>query len=417
MSKRQILYIVLSFVLTALALMIVAVVVVVLQKPKVNVVWAEAAQNTAQEGRTLGKWEGKEARAIQLVQKLSVPEPPNPNKPRRRKEELATTTVQALADAKHFSKTFKLDKFSPQGWKARYLKDSYYYVSHQHQDGLINVGPTWLVDIKKGTALPKNSMALSVHEPQKPVKDFFEKERRVIGAVANHTFESGINLGGVMLIYFSQRKEVKEGDQITGWTVVHDYDDNYRAYFQWIEDGEPTYADFEFDYAKKRLRARNLLANNFMTRGRDFGSQERVGILPSNYNPEATRPRDRWTGPFRKACTTSQYRAQCKATDKLLQDKAMIAAVEWLLTIKAPSVGSFNACKKAAGDGNPPKCSWRPEALSDTTYSIQYLYDLGPSNQGSIHWEIDLKKNQITPRNKLAEMAFRTVHSRTGLGL
>jgi predicted RNA binding protein YcfA (HicA-like mRNA interferase family) len=419
MTRRQILYIILSFIITTLLLLTVAVILILSQKKDVQVVWADVEEQKVEKKRKKGKWEDRDKEAIALVRKLKVVDPASraDKKRRRRGEEPEQISLGDLAARDYFEDTFKIKELEPLGWRARYLRGSYYFVSHHRSDGLVTVGPTWLVDLKTKKVLAKNAMALGVMRPEEPAaQEYFERERQVIGAVSNHNFESGINLGGVMLIHFSRQRKKAEDDKLIGWTVVHDYGDNYRAYFQWIEDGEPSYADFEFDYAKKRLRGRNLLASNFMNMGRDFEPTERVGINPSNYNPEATRPRDRWTGPFRKACATAKYRTQCAATDKLLQDKAMIAAVEWLLTVKADSIQEFNACKKSVNGAAPP-CSWAPEPLEDGVYRIKYNYDLKSTGKGEIAWEIDLKKDQITPHNDLAELAFRAVHSRKGLGL
>lgn len=419
MTRRQILYIILSFIITTLLLLTVAVILILSQKKDVQIVWADVEEQKVEKTRKKGKWEEREKDAIALVRKLQVEDPASraDKKRRRRGEEPEQVSLGDLAARNYFEETFQLKELEPLGWRARYLRDSYYFVSYHRSDGLVTVGPSWLVDLKAKKVLPKNAMALGVVHPEDlAAKEYFERERQVIGAVSNHNFESGINLGGVMLIHFSKQRKKAEGDKLIGWTVVHDYGDNYRAYFQWIEGGEPSYADFEFDYAKKRLRGRNLLASNFMNLGRDFEPTERVGITPSSYNPEAAKARDRWTGPFRKACATPKYRTQCAATDKLLQDKAMIAAVEWLLTVKADSIEEFNACKKSV-NGAVPNCSWAPEEVEEGVYRIKYNYDLKSTGKGEIAWEIDLKKDQITPNNELAELAFRAVHSRKGLDL
>jgi hypothetical protein len=417
MTRRQLLYIILSFIITTLLLLIVAAVLVISQKKDVQIVWAEVEEKKVETKRQKGRWEEREREAIALVRKLRVTDPEADKKKRKRGEEPEQVALGDLAAREYFEKNYGMQSLEPIGWRARYLKDSYYCVSYHRSDGLVMVGPTWLVDLKVEKVVAKNAMALGVLEPEAAAsKDYFERERQVIGAVANHNFESGVNLGGVMLIHFSKGKEKGKEDQLTGWTVVHDYGDNYRAYFQWVEGGEPSYADFEFDYAQKRLRARNLLAANFMNLGRSFEPTERVGIMPSSYNPDAERDQDRWVGDFRKACAAVENRARCKATDRLLQDRAMIEAVEWLLTFEADSVEEFNACKKPVND-NKPRCAWSSDELEEGVFSIKYLYDLKPSVKGEIAWEIDLKKNLITPRNDLAELAFRAVHPRKGLNL
>ena len=98
---------------------------------------------------------------------------------------------------------------------AFFLKKSYYFVSYQRADGLVNLGPTWLVDVKKRKTLPKNAMARAAMNPQQiNPKGYFERERQIIGSIANHSFPSGVKLGGIMLIHFATLESQIEDDRI-----------------------------------------------------------------------------------------------------------------------------------------------------------------------------------------------------------
>lgn len=419
MSKRQILMLVLSLTATLVAVLLLAVVLLLLEKPQVNIVWTQGTEAPkAAKKVKKGKWEGKEKLAIKLIRTLQVPDPAaaevKGRKKRRKKkdEPPPMVSVDKLITDKFFESRFKLKDLEAVGWEARFLKKSYYFVSYKHREGLINQGPTWLVDVARKKVLPKNIMARAAMNPAEvKVAEYFERERQVIGAIASHSFEGGVKLGGIMLIHFAKLPAHGEDDEISGWTVVHDYGDNYRAYFQWVQGGEPTYADFEFDYAKKALRARNLQAANFMNMGEDFDleSEERARIMPETYDPNAKRAKDRWTGDARRQCSNKDFRKQCQAMATVLKDQSQIEAVEWLLTVLSEEPGAFKACKEKR------RCKWSASTDDDNVYRIEYIYDLKQARAdevGRVSWEVNLKKGAITPRNKISEMAFLAVHPR-----
>ena len=423
MNKRQLLYMVLSFVTTIVLVLIAAVVILLLEKPQVKIVWTKGTEAPVEsKAAPKGKWEGMEKRAIKMVKALQVTDPEAfaRKKKKQKKEDVEKISVEKLAQSGLFEEKFKLAGLGEGEWEARYLKGAFYFVSFQYTERLISLGPTWLVDVQNKRVLPKNIMARAAMDPEAPgVQKFFERERQVIGAIANHSFESGVKLGGIMLIHFSKLKtptvaDEKQGEdgeevgnRIIGWTVVHDYGKTYRAYFQWIESGEPTYADFEFDHAKKALRARNLQAANFMNLGSGFQDTERARIMPSTYNPEASRGKDLWTGPSRDRCRDKNFRRQCDAMAKVLGDRSQMEAVEWLLTVEAKGKDAFDLCKKDL------RCKWSASTSDDNLYQISYIYNLSETEgEQKVSWGVDLKKNAIIPKDRISEMAFFTVHPR-----
>ena len=427
MSKRQILYIVLSFVTTVVLLLIVAVAILLLQKPQVTIVWTKGKEAPAEvKAAARGKWEGKEKLAIKMVKETQVPDPePDKRKRRKKGEEPETISIDALAERNFFQTRFKLAGLELVGWEARYLKGSYYFVSYNRRDNLVNLGPVWLVDVSRKEVMPKNILARAAMNPEAVnAEQHFAHERQVIGSIANHSFTSGVKLGGIMLIHFSNltedkaarkasgkakgAKEAKEAeDQIVGWTIVHDHGETYRAYFQWTESGEPTYADFEFDYAKKALRSRNLQAANFLNMGNDFQDEVRASIMPSTFKPDAEDPRDAWTGPSRDRCRDKDFKKQCDAMAKILSDASQIEAVEWLLTTQVEGSDAFEQCKR------DQRCKWSATTDDNNLYLISYIYNLD-KDRGEQHvsWNVNLKSNTITPQDAISQMAFRAVHPR-----
>ncbi|MEL6180813.1 MAG: hypothetical protein AAFS10_17760 [Myxococcota bacterium] len=409
-----------------------------LQKPEIKYLPEQKAASTqVDEKKKKGKWEDKEDNAIALVLETMIPNPAA-KKPRPKKrygpppEELpAKITLKELVDRKFFEKTFKLDKLGHVGWEARFLKRSYYFVTYAHRDELVNVGPTWLVDVKRNRVIAKNAMAEAAMNPSKTdAQEFFEHEQQVVSAISNHRFQTGgISLGGSMLIYFSKLAEKTSmtdkdtEDKILGWTIAHHYGDIYQAYFQWTESGESTYAEFEFNYAEKALRSKNLQAANLMQFGQDFEATERVSILPLSYNPDATRASDRWTGSARRACTSPTHRTRCRVMAKIYQNRELIEAVEWLLTSTAKTAADFESCKKNR------HCCWKASEADDGTYRVVYGYDLDaePSKPAgacsaadgktTVSWFVNPKSNAIVPENSLSDMAYRAVRPRSQISL
>ena len=212
MTKREILYIILSFGGTTFVVLVLILLVVLLDKPDQTVVWKKAETTQEVKTRKRSKWEGRRKRAISLVKKVEVIPPPEKRKGRSRKKDAAEpTTIGALINKKFVEDTFHIAKDKSVGWEAKYLKDSYYFVSYRLKDELVNVGPTWLVDVKRKKVLPKNAMAKAVTKADKNAKDFFEREQRVVSAIVNNQFSSGVNLGGVMLIHFNNTSKGEIG--------------------------------------------------------------------------------------------------------------------------------------------------------------------------------------------------------------
>jgi hypothetical protein len=430
MNKRQFLYMVLSFVTTIMLVLVTAVVLLLLEKPEVKIDMTKGTEvSVKSRAAPKGKWEGKGDLARKLVQRLEVPDPAalaekkskkKKKKKKQDEEEAPKISIAKLVQTGFLSDRFKLGNMQAGKWEASFLKDSYYFVSFNHSDGLVNLGPTWLVDVRKKKVLAKNIMARVMMAPgMTATASIFERERQVIGSIANHSFQGGVKLGGVMLIHFSNLTSQKttptgdkapagegedENDQIIGWTVVHDYGNTYRAYFQWVEAGEPTYADFEFNLAKKELRSRNLQAANLMNLGSNFRSMARARILPETYNPEARNTKDRWTGDSRENCRQKENRKRCNAMASLLEDRSLIEAVEWLLTVQAD--GSFEVCKQKR------RCKWSVNEKAGV-FEISYIYDLDErKGEQRVSWNVDVRSKTIIPKDKISKMAFLSVHPR-----
>jgi len=374
-------------------------------------------------------WEAQGHVAIELVQNLRVkapakfealPDAKEEEKKKKKKDddepEEVETSVKQLVEREDFIKhVLSLDNHKPLGWKVQWwgeLKqgESFYLVRYAFEDAHITVGPSWLVDLKGGKVVPKNVLARVVMQPVTRIKndEYYDKHQQVVSALASHRFESALTLGGALLMHFENREESAEGDAILGWTIEHDRGDLFKAYFQWVEAGEPTYAEFEFDYQRKALKASNLQAADVMRIGEDFEKTERADIMPGSYDAKESNESKRWQGPARKACKSRKNRDRCKSMATMFEQREIVEALEWLLTAKSESPDAFKLCKENR------KCAWssKPKEGADGTYLVSYIYNLDGSEEKRVGWEVAVKDAKIKPVDRLSTAAWRAINPR-----
>ncbi|MEM1347610.1 MAG: hypothetical protein AAGI01_03575 [Myxococcota bacterium] len=378
-------------------------------------------------------WEDQGGAAITLVkaQRILAP-PPKPKKEeearrRQAKEEepepVPSSVGELMEREDYVRDVLKLAGPAPKGWTVQWWGETqygewFYLVRYVFEDEMIEVGPAWLVDLKGAKVLPKNVLARVVMDSAKGVKDdYYDKHKQVVKAIASHRFESGPNLGGALLMYFAQLTEESGGgapkeaeDKILGWTIEHDRGPVFKAYFQWVDEGEPTYAEFEFDYSAKALKANNFYAAEVMRQGEDFSEGKRATILPDAYDREERK----WVeGPCRnrKLLKKRAVRDQCKALATMLGQVEIIEAVEWLLTQQVSSPDAFAECKEDR------RCRWGAKLVSDGLYEISYKYNLDEGDgeedrEDQVAWKVALSEDAVTPIDRTAAAAWRAVQPR-----
>ena len=379
-------------------------------------------KQTSEEVEEKNPWEDKGAAAIEVVKRQQVvppPEDPKSGDAKKGDDEQGQETItfaQLLERESFIQQHLKLPKGSKPEWSAQWWGQtehgpSYFLVRFGAKDANITVGPEWLVNLKGPKIVPKNVLARVVQRPVKGKEDpYYDKHQQVVSALASHRFESELNLGGALLMYFEQRESSSEKDEILGWTIEHDRGPLFKAYFQWIESGDPTYAEFEFDYDKKALKASNLQAANIMRIGEDFEKTDRAKISPDSYDARAKKGK-RWKGGARDACRSRKMRSKCRSLATMLQQDKVVEALAWMLTAQVESADSFEACKRAR------KCSWKSNAIEGTpgAYTVSYVYDLTKEDDEdakSVSWELNLKDGKIKPIDKLAQASWKAVYPR-----
>ncbi len=416
MDTRRILQIVLGFIVV-LVVILGAVTIYQLTREAETVVIKRVERATAEQIEAVNPWANQGEAAIALVKRVRVTPPPAaPATARGRRgapepEPVVTTVGEILEDEEFLREKLKIGSAKKLGWQADWWGEtkygpSFFLVRFAFQDENITIGPAWLVDIRSQKVVAKNILAEVTADPHKGVSsDYYDKASQVVSAITNHRFENKMNLAGALLLYFEQRDETDDDDTILGWTIDHDRGKLFRAYFQWIENGERTYAEFEFDYDAKALKAINLQAAQIMRVGEEFEVESRVSIVPQQYDPSETRPANRWLGANRQACQTPRHRDGCRALAMLLDQSELIETLEWLLTARANTAAEFEECKERRN------CSWVPEAKDPKNYIVHYNYDLGESKQ-TITWEVSLDKGVVVPADRVSQLAFRAIHPR-----
>ncbi len=346
-----------------------------------------------------------------------------------------------VKDKKFVHDKLKLTSAKPVGWDATWWGETkfgpqYYLVRYAFKDAHIMVGPSWLVDLKAQKVVAKNVLAKVVDDPKKGVEsEYYDKRQQVVSAITNHRFDSGVTLGGALLLYFSERAKKSDNDTILGWTIEHDRGNKFNAWFQWVEEGEPTYAEFKFDYDCKALKSVNLQAADIMRAGEKFKHTEAVDIMPRTYDAKAHK----WLGPARRACHARRNRSRCKALASVLNEEELVETLEWLLTARANTPEDFEVCKKQHN------CRFIPQKKDGNTYRVLYVFNLDKKgefdrrhpdgkwackyslkakqmkkkdkNWGSkgqcVAWDVNVKTGKITPVDHTSTLAYRAIHPRS----
>jgi hypothetical protein len=300
----------------------------------------------------------------------------------------------------------------PVGWQAEWwgetkYGDHFYRVRYGLKHGAVTVGPSWVVNLKTDEARPKNlSARVAQHPREGRESEYYGKDQQVISAITSHTFESGVTLGGTLLLYFTRRTDQDDSNDILGWTIEHDRDARFDAYFQWKEGDRTTYAAFQFDYEDRALKASNLHAGEIMEVGEGFSDETAVNILPQMYDASGDQPEDRWTGKAADQYAQPKFRDKFQALGAILSRSDLIDGIEWLLTSEVDDPAAFESCKK------DKRCRWIPEHLEGDTYKVIYQYKLEGQQEKTIAWKVDLESDSIDPVDRVSQLAYRVLHPR-----
>ncbi len=389
----------------------------------------------------LDKWANHEDEAIAIVKKFPVLSPEYIDAYAKAIEAgsstadltPATTSIERLVDAQFLEKSFNMSYLKKGEWRAIHLDtdagmgaeqipDPYYEVYLDFHDESVVVGPVWIVDLETKLVLPRNDMASIFDRNLQNYKEVNEKKERpgnVIRAIVSHKFDNGIDLGGVFLLHFLQmaNKPKHENDRIIGWTVMQEFENDYSAYFQWIQLDEVRVAKFKFDWETKTLSPRGLQAIDLMTLGENMDTLRAADIYPSGYNKEHPKRIERWEKkdhPCRGKDVSTQR--LCNAFITVLEQQEFISAMEWLLTGGKPNgARAIDECKEER------KCSWSFKLADgedvnptkdDNLFEVDYKYELN-NRPSVVRFLVNSKDESIKPLDKISQWAYWSVAPRT----
>ncbi|MFA5624130.1 MAG: hypothetical protein WC966_03595 [Bradymonadales bacterium] len=348
--------------------------------------------------------------------------------------EIRWASILELVERAYLEKRFNMSFLSRGDWRALHLDpdldagteqvpDPYYEVYLDYFDESVAVGPVWIVNVETGFVVPRNDMARvfdnTVRNYERS-KELIDRPASVVRAIISHKFGSGIELGGVFLLYFLKLANTPghEDDRIVGWTVAQDFKGNdgndfYNAYFQWVEGKESRVAKFRFNWTNQSLEPRGLIAIDLMRAGENLSFLKNINILPEDYinNPNIPR-RARWSAG---ACKGSDFVQLCTAFTMVLEQHEFINALQWLITNGESDVSSaFQKCK------DDRVCKWNlipaPDELnpdkSENLFKIGYQYDIGKGAK-SINFLVNSETGSVVPLDKISQWAYWSVTPRT----
>lgn len=420
----------------ALVLALVGVLIWLLQARSAD---SSSLNSGAQKARTyvsLDPHAGRDQEAIDIVKTLRVISPEYIDAVEENKKsnkeidvEFSRVTVDSLIEQQFLEKRFNMNSLKKGEWRTLHLDtdvagstqkpDPHYEVYLDYSDESVLVGPVWVVDVETQEVIPRNDMAsvfdrnLSNYEA---INDHLERPANVVRAIISHQFDSGIDLGGVFLLHFNKliSDPKHANDEIIGWTVMHDFKDDYVAYFQWRELGEVKAAKFLFNWETKSLQPVGLLAIDLMNMGENMSSVKPVNILPNDYINDLAIPRNERWGKNHK-CRIRDYRNICTGFVKVLEQREFVNAMAWLVTN-----GEADATRRVERCKSEKNCSWVIKIASgdlnpsnnSNLILIEYKYLLNDRSQ-SVKFLVDAESETVKPLDQFSQWAYWIATPRT----
>lgn len=382
---------------------------------------------------------GREQEAINIVKTLEVISPDYIDAVAEQKANhsdkpidvaFSRVTIDSLVEAQFLEKKFNMNFLKKGEWRALHLDcddlgskkqtpDAQYEVYLDYSDESAMVGPVWIVDLDNKDVVARNDMAsvfnrnLSNYEA---INENLERPANVVRAIISHKFDSGIDFGGVLLLHFHKliSDPKHKNDEIIGWTVMHEFKDEYVAYFQWRELGETRIAKFLFNWETKGIIPVGLLASELMNMGENMSSVKAVNIMPNDYIDNIQIPRnERWSK--KHGCRNKDLRNICTAFVKVLEQREFVNAMAWLVTNGEP-----DATRRVERCKDNKKCSWGIKQAAGelnpgdnpNLIEIVYKYVLNEREQ-SVKFLVDSDTEVVKPLDQFSKWAYWIATPRT----
>ena len=127
--------------------------------------------------------------------------------------EMKQESIDDLVESQFLEKHIGMTSLKRGQWRALHLdidegNDPLYEVYLDYTDENVVVGPVWIVNLETNSVVARNSMArvfdrtISNYDD---VESALKRSDGVVHAITSHKFDSGIDLGGVLLLYFLKK--------------------------------------------------------------------------------------------------------------------------------------------------------------------------------------------------------------------
>ena len=313
--------------------------------------------------------------------------------------EVAGTTLGARVEAGAL--TSRVDALSREGvgdgaWVARRLEDyTVYSVSFEHGFHSVHFGPEWYVQMdddgprpdESNGVVPVNGLSRQLHRADMDEGlRYLNREAEVLQALTEHRFDGGLRLAAALLMFFEGRTNADERS-IIGWHVVPEATDpdaplEYRAYFQWEEDGQVADAWWEVNLSNRDFRAKDLQANEIMALGSEVALADVLDLRPRTLDLSA--PPEDEEDPRRRAL---RY---------LLANDRLVEAVGALLTFRGQ-------------EDDLEYGGWELNVTSDRhVYDVACRFSLGAEDH-RVTWRVNAGTGVATPTDEIAQTVALTL--------
>ena len=284
-----------------------------------------------------------------------------------------------------------------EGWTARRTPvPTIYAVEFAYRFHSVVFGPQWYVQLdaegmqpeRSGGVVPANALAAQLHRVDMDEQiRALNRSDEVLEALTQHQFEGGSRLGSALLVYFRGGEDVLGVDETIGWLVVPESADDdgalsYRAYFQWLEEGEAKDAWWEVNLTSREFQPRDIQANRIMERGAEVDVDDMIEILPRSIELE-TPPED-------------EPDARRRALRYVLADARRVEAVRALMTYRGRS-------RPVEYDG------WQLTVTDE-----RHVYDVvcrfkEDAVEQRVEWRVRANDGTVTPAGDIARLAERVL--------
>jgi hypothetical protein len=349
----------------------------------------------------IDRWADLEDRATERVfRRAAVPSAEAPGVERTVRQVVETDLLRAAFPNLHW------DRIERVGWRAFRQLGSVYEVQFVFRDGVVELGPAWLVQLDpdgmqppgSNGVVPANIFASVVESGiSEDLQRFLNREAEVVTALTNHRFGHGARLGSALLVYFDSLDPPVPPDDLVGWTIVPErivpeQVNLYRAYFQWRQGGELAVAQWEVNLDTREFRSLDLLAAQIMASGDPVVVESLPDLRPTSLPEDPPRAQ----------------RNLFRALRRIVDDERLLEAIAAKLSEEArhgAAIDYFTFQRPNGERGVQWRCV-RAEDSADA-FEVSYVFSRA-GEEVELRWLVG--ETSLVPSDSLARALHRVLH-------